>query len=111
MITHVIRLRTECTITKLKSYITSFFKNEIRDSRYIFIQLKLQTVNNNLITIGDTQVLDLKKNKDKRSYRHHIECEYKLHLSPSNDDKVNRIVFIYTEIPRKEYLRQIKLIK
>lgn len=113
MITHVIKLKTDCTLTKLKLYLTRFFKHKINDSRYIFMLLSLKTINNNLIKIGENRVLDLKKNKDTKSYRHHIDLELEAtdYFSPSNDDKVNKIIFNYTEISRKEYLNQRKFNK
>ena len=108
MLSHIIKLRTECNIMKLKLYLTRFFQQEIEDSRYIFMQLSFLTVNNILIKIGENRVLDLKKSKDIKSYRLHIEEESLVFLSPSYEDKVIRIVINYTEISRKEYLLQNK---
>ena len=102
------KLRTVCNVRKLKLYLTRFFQQEIADSRYIIIQLKLQTVNDNIIKIGENRILDLKNNKELKNYRRNIQGESIQYLSPSYENKVNRIIINYTEISRKEYLNIIK---
>ena len=103
MISQVIKLRTDCSINKLKQYITRFFKIQINESRYILIQLKFQTVNNNIIKIGDVTTIDIKKVKDIASYKTTIEDDAIKCLN-NKDDKVIKIHINYTELSRKEYL-------
>ena len=110
MISHVIKLRTDCNLKKLKLYLSRFFDRQKHDCRYIFIQLKLQTVSENILKIGDSILLDIKKVKNVNGYKDHIDIYSTKYFSNSNDDKVNKIIIEYTELSRKEYMNQLRKI-
>ena len=104
MISHVIKLRTDCNLKKLKLYLNRFFDKQLSDSRYIFIQLKLQTENNNIIKIGNYTLLDIKKVKKINSYKNSIDGDaIKYFSQPKDEDKVTRVVIDYIELSRREY--------
>ena len=108
MISHSIKLRTSCNLKKLKIYMNRFFDKQLSDSRYIFIQLKLQTENNHIIKIGDFTLLDIKKVKEINSYKKSIEGDAIKYFSRSNEeDKVIKVVIDYVELSRREYKDQI----
>ena len=108
MISHVIKLRTDCNLKKLKLYLSRFFDRQKHDCRYIFIQLKLQTVSENILKIGDSILLDIKKVKNVNGYKDHIDIYSTKYFSNSNDDKVNKIIIEYIELSRKEYMNQLR---
>ena len=107
MISKIIKLRTDCNITKLNAYLLRFFKKQIQDCRYIFIQLKFQSVNDNIWDVGDFTLMDLKKNKDIKSYKEVIKNDTIKYLS--SEDKVNKIIIEYRELTRKEYLNHLQI--
>ena len=109
MLSHVIKTSTECNVRRLSYYISSFLKRAEFSSRYNSIQLKFYTVNNDIIPIGDSYLLDIQNKLELKTYRFYIIQNF-IHDYP-NKEKVNKIVFNYINRSRKEYLSHIKSIK
>ena len=109
MISYVIKVRKQCNKIRLTYYVKSFFKKGLFNSRYIYVQLKFHTADNNIISIGDNYILDIKKNREVKSYLFYI-LQYFCHnyLTENKNDKLDKDVFYYTETTRKEYLSQMQ---
>lgn len=110
MNSHIIKLKTNCNLFRLKLYITRFLKKPTLKSRYIILQLKFYTINNNIINVGKEYILDIKNLADVKTYRFNIELLSSKYLE-GYEDTVNKIVIDYSEITRKEYLSYKKQIR
>ena len=106
MISYVINTSTECNTKRLTYYISSFFKRAQFSARYNSIQLKFYTVNNNIIPIGENYLIDIQNELEIKTYKFYLIQNF-IH-SYSNNDKVNKVVFYYVKVSKKEYSNHIK---
>ena len=112
MISYIINIRSVCNKKKIVSYISRFLKSGEFNSRYIYVQLKFLTDNNNMILIGDKYLLDTQNDREIRTYRFYILQYYSFNYLIENEDKkIIKVVFDYSEATRKEYLSQVREFK
>ena len=110
MISHPIKLRTECTSGKLSYYIFRFFKKGNFVSRYNSIQLYFHMEDNSIIPVGRNYMLDINSELEVKSYRFYL-MQHFTHNFKDNSSKIVKIVFNYVKVSKKEYLNHIKTIQ
>ena len=69
MNTYIIKLRKDCDLNKIKSSLIRFLRKALFKSRYIAIQLKFYTENNNIINVGENFIVDTKKADEIKNYK------------------------------------------
>ena len=69
MNSYVIKVITVFDKNKMKVYLNQFFRKATFYSRYINVQLKFYTANNDIIKIGDNYLLDIKKPTEIKSFK------------------------------------------
>lgn len=107
MNSYVIKVRTVCDKNKMKVYLNLFFRKATIYSRYINIQLKLYTNNNDIIEIGGNYLIDIQKPTEIKSFKLFIEQNFINYLNHNNGSKVNKVIFSYMKVTNKKYINQI----
>lgn len=104
MITYVIHTYSKIDNKKIRYYITRFIKSGNFNTRYIEVEFCLYDENNNMTVIGKTHNLDTKDNNKIETYIFLIRQNL---LTYEINNKINKVVFKYRELSRKEYLTRI----
>ena len=97
----IINIRTVINSRKIRYYISRFLNNDLFKSRYIQVQVEVISENNNNIKIGNEFLLDLKNQLEIKSFIFLIEQNY---FSYNIEDKINKIVFKFKDLKKKDYL-------
>ena len=104
MNSYIIKLRNSCTKEKIRMYVNQFFRRERFAGRYISVQLKFHTNDNNIDYIGSNYLLNIKKPTEVAGYKLFIDINYINYIKNNSNDSINQVIFSYKPITRKEYL-------
>ena len=88
MKTFIVKLKSELNKNKLRVIITRFLRITPFKTRYVNVQLKLYTLNNTIINVGENFILDVKKEDEIKNFKLYIEHNY-LSFSLKNKDWIN----------------------
>ena len=97
MLLFVIRIKSALNKNYLNGYISKFFKLPF-ESRFVKIQLKLKTVDDQIYSIGNQCFIDLNNPKTLTSYKLLIIDFYDKFLSIPNIMPIKFIIFEYQEV-------------
>ena len=111
MISHVIKLRSSCTKDKIINHINNFLTRVDFKTRYLSIQLSFVDENGKDIKIGDPYFLDIKSEREVKTYKFYIIQYYVYNYLPENEaTNISKLIFSYTECNRKQYRDHISSI-
>ena len=99
MLLYVLKLKADLNPNYLNQYITKFSKLPFK-SRFISVQLKLQSIDDQIYLIGNRCILDLKNPRTIKSYKLMIIDFYKKFLSIPNILKIKFVIFEYEELDK-----------
>ena len=88
----------------MKYYMYKFLNTNLFKGKYIVVNLKFYTNENNLISIGENFNLNINDNSDIKKFRHFIEHNFKLFLNERAEVNVVKVIFNYRKLSKKEYL-------
>ena len=104
----VIKLRSECNSSKMRYYVNSFVRNARIKGRYIKVQLKIITENNQTIDLGNNYLIDIGNNSELEAYRYYVRQTYEAYTNNYDSENIIKIQYVYINLKKADYLNQIK---
>ena len=108
MVFYVIRVRSVLDKNKIRIYVSRFLKSKDFKSRYLKLNVQVY-FNNSVTTILENLYLDTKNQKEVRTLKFNVTENILINF-PSSElrESINKVVFSYKEINKKDYLELIK---
>ena len=100
MTTFIINVRSEINNRKIKYYVSRFVNCDYFN-RYIQVEVLVYSENEAIKIGNDYYVLDIQNTLEIKSFIFLIQQNFASHTF---NEKINKFVFKYTELKRKEYL-------
>ena len=108
MVSYVIRVRSILDKNKARIYVARFLKSKDFKSRYLMLSVLVHN-ENSIKTILENTVLNTKNQKEVRTLKFNVTENILINF-PSSElrESINKVVFSYKEINKKDYLELIK---
>ena len=108
MNTYIIKLRSECNNAKMRYYVNSFLRNAKIKGRFIKVQIKIVTENNQPIDLGKNYLIDIANISEVEAYRYYVNQAYNEYTNSPDSEKIVRIQYVYVSLKKSDYLNKIK---
>ena len=99
-----INIRSEVNVKKLKYYISRFLSSNKSKSRYIKVEVVLQSENNKF-QIGNSYYININNEIDRKSFQFLIIQNF---YANNIEGKINKIIFNFVELTKNDYLNYKK---
>ena len=108
MIIKVVKLRSDCTISKFETHLNRFIDKVYHKARFIMVEVKLVTKTGAEITLGDGYYMDLNNDGELKSHKYYLSQFYSDHFEVN---EIINIVFTHVKCTKKIYLAHLSKIR